>query len=65
MTFFQCIGRVLIAWGIVLCVVEHDSEFQLFLGMLFIIAGALLMDEWNSSLPQLLGDSENQSSTSS
>jgi len=65
MTFLQCIGRVLIAWGIVLCVVEHNSEFQLFLGMLFIIVGALLMDEWNSSPPQLLGDSENQSSTSS
>jgi len=65
MTFFQCIGRVLIAWGIVLCVIKYNSEFQLFLGMLFIIAGALLMDEWNSSPPQLPEDTENQSSTSS
>jgi len=65
MTFFQCLGRVLLAWGIVLCVTKFNSEFQLFLGMLFIIAGALLMDEWNSSPPQLLRDSENQSSTSS
>jgi len=63
MTFFQCLGRVLLAWGIVLCVVEHDSEFQLFLGMLFIIVGALLMDEWNSSPPQLPENTENQSST--
>ena len=65
MTFSQCIGRISIAWGIVLCVVEHNSEFQLFLGMLFIIVGALLMDEGNSSPSQLLEDSENQSSTSS
>jgi len=65
MTFFQCLGRVLLAWGIVLCVIKYDSEFQLFLGILFIIVGALLMDEWNFPPSQLPEDIENQSSTSS
>jgi len=65
MTFFQCLGRVLLAWGIVLCVIKYDSEFQLFLGVLFMIVGALLMDEWNFPPSQLPEDIENQSSTSS
>jgi len=61
MTFSQCVGRTLLAWGVVLCIAENNSEAGLFLGMLFIIIGALLMDDWDASPPQL---PENQSSTS-
>ena len=64
MTFLQCIGRVLIAWGTVLCIVTYDSEGGLFFGMMLIILGAVLMD-WDTSPPQLSEDTENQSSTSS
>jgi len=44
MTFFQCMGRVLLAWGIVLSIQYFDTEFPLSLGMMLIVIGALLMD---------------------
>ena len=44
MTFFQCMGRALLAWGIVLSIQYFDTEFPLSLGMMLIVIGALLMD---------------------
>jgi len=44
MTFYQCIGRVLLAWGIVLSIQYFDTEFPLALGMMLIVIGSLLMD---------------------
>jgi len=44
MTFFQCIGRALLAWGIVLSIQYFDTEFPLTIGMMLIVTGTLLMD---------------------
>jgi len=44
MTFFQCIGRALLAWGVVLSIQYFDTEFPLTVGMMLIIIGSLLMD---------------------
>ena len=44
MTFFQCMGRALLAWGIVLSIQYFDAEFPLTIGMMLIVTGTLLMD---------------------
>jgi len=44
MTFFQCMGRALLAWGIVLSIQYFDTEFPLTIGMMLIVIGTLLMD---------------------
>jgi len=44
MTFFQCMGRALLAWGIVLSIQYFDTEFPLTIGMMLIVIGSLLMD---------------------
>ena len=60
MTFFQCIGRVLLAWGIVLSIQYFDTEFPLTIGMMLIVIGTLLMDMDEKEKEEVLEETEEE-----